>query len=578
MDRGLAPGPRPSADELRTALRERFGFDAFRPGQERIVRDLLAGRDALAVLPTGAGKSLPYQLAAQLLPGVTLVVTPLLALMKDQVASLRARGVAVESISSAQSAGESAAALDDVQHAAAKLLYVTPERFDDAEFVAVMRRLGVSLFVVDEAHCVSEWGHSFRPAYLALGQAAAQLGRPTLLALTATATPWVRQDVIERLGLREPDVVVRGMDRPNLFLEVVRVEDEREDRRVLERLLGDNGGDAEEPAADGLPTALAGVMQGSGIVYTATTRAARETAGWLQEWGIAADYYHGQRTRADRERVQDAFMAGTLRVIVATNAFGLGVDKPDVRFVVHRDVPANLEAYYQEAGRAGRDGALARCTLIYRPGDLGRAAFLGASGELTREEVVQGQIGLVARREGTLAELTEATGLSRGDTARLLGILKAEGLMAERRGRFRLLVPDFDPAALPLEAEARRRAYEHSRLEMMRGYAECPACRRCYLLNYFGEEYESERCGHCDNDLAAPPAAALEPATDAVDGPTSPDVDAPFVVNDHVVHAAWGTGVVHRFAGDALTVLFDQVGYKTLRSDVVQEQQLLEKV
>src|SRR5581483_2621493 len=227
-------------------------------------------------------------------------------------------------------------------------------------------------------------------------------------------------------------------------------------------------------------------MQGSGIVYTATTRAAAETARWLRDWGIAADYYHGQRKRADRERVQEAFMAGELRVIAATNAFGLGVDKPDVRFVIHRDVPASLDAYYQEIGRAGRDGELARCTLISRPGDLGRAAFLGSSGQLTVEDVGRARVALVERGARTVRALVETSGLSRPDALRAVEALEAAGVIRARRGRLRLLVPDFEPAEVSLEGEERRRAYEHSRLEMMRGYAELLDCRRRYLLEYFG--------------------------------------------------------------------------------------------
>jgi ATP-dependent DNA helicase RecQ len=536
--------------ELLEILRTRFGHSSFRTGQQRVIRALLAGRDVLAVLPTGGGKSLMYQLTSQLLPGATLVVSPLLALMKDQVESLQARGLQVGVINSAQPSSDAEQALRDAIEGRVRLLYVTPERFDDPEFMVQARRLKVSLLVVDEAHSISEWGHSFRPAYLTLPTAIAELKRPTVLALTATATPWVRTDIITRLGLRKPDVVVRGTDRPNLFLEVVRVESEREDRRVLKEML------AEPEDAR---------LQGSGIVYAATTRAATETANWLREWGIAADAYHGQRRKADRERVQDTFMSGDLRVIAATNAFGMGVDKPDVRFVIHRDVPPSLEAYYQEAGRAGRDGEPARCTLIYRPGDLGRAAFLAGGGELTREEVVRARDGLLGCGGGTLSELEAATGLGRADLARLVDILVEQGIAQQRRGRVKLRVPDFDPHALPLEREAHRRAYERSRLEMMRAYAELRDCRRRYVLNYFGEEPDWQRCGRCDVDLEANAQVAAAR-------------QGPFQVNDQVAHRSLGRGVVQRVAGDTLTVLFDQAGYKTLGLDLVHEQDLLRKL
>jgi ATP-dependent DNA helicase RecQ len=432
--------------DLYTLLREQFGHESFRPGQERIIRRLLEGRDVLAVLPTGAGKSLVFQLTSQLLPGLTLVVSPLIALMKDQAESVEEHGLEVGVIDSAHSVGQSKEEMRKVRREEAKLLYVTPERFQNDEFMAQVRRLQVSLLVVDEAHCLSEWGYDFRPSYLALANATEQLGRPTLLALTATATPWVRRDIIARLRMRHPDVVVRNVDRPNLFFEVRRVQTEDEDHRVLHRLLVEEASLGVQAfgrsvAAEGLPVLqdsrtvepaamhsvlgdeadeyprevareLAQAMRGSGIIYTATTRAAQQTAEWLREWGITADYYHGQRRKSDRERVQEAFMAGELRVIAATNAFGLGVDKPDVRFVIHRDIPASVEEYYQEAGRAGRDGQLARCTIIYRQADLGRAAFLSSSGRLSLEEVRQAHDALVRMGEATLRQLADASGLS----------------------------------------------------------------------------------------------------------------------------------------------------------------------
>ncbi len=296
--------------DLQRLLRTEFGHAQFRPGQERMIRDLLAGRDVLGVLPTGAGKSLVYQLASQLLPGVTLVVSPLLALMRDQVDALAQRGVAAGEVNSLQSEREIDMAEAQAKRGALKLLYVTPERFDDPEFMAAARSMSVSLLAVDEAHSISEWGHSFRPAYLKLGEAARALGRPALLALTATASPWVRRDIVDRLELREPDVVVAGLDRPNLYLEVLRVDDEGQDRRILRRLLVDR--ESEQPLPEGSADTLRDAFDGSGIIYTATTRAASETARWLRGWGIAADFYHGQRKKQDRERVQDDFMAGRL--------------------------------------------------------------------------------------------------------------------------------------------------------------------------------------------------------------------------------------------------------------------------
>ncbi len=547
-----------------TVLREKFDLDSFRPGQEEIIQALLNERDVLALLPTGAGKSLTYQLTSQLLPGVTIVVSPLIALMKDQVESIEERGLEAGFINSAQSEAESEENLREVESDETKLLYVTPERFSNSEFMQELRQLEVSLFVVDEAHSVSEWGHDFRPAYLALGGVIEQLGHPPVLALTATATPWVRNEIIERLRMRDPRGVVRGSDRPNLFLEVRRVEEEREDRGLLEKLFT---GSAEEYPED-IARQLTNAMQGSGIIYTSTTKAAEETAGWLREWGIEADYYHGKRTKKDRERVQEAFMSGELRVIAATNAFGLGVDKPDVRFVVHRDIPGNVESYYQEAGRAGRDGEFARCVLIYRPGDLGRAAFLSGHGQLSREDIERVREALRAHPAASVPELQEASGLSRTDLARLISLLQRSGVLSEDAGHIRLRAPDFDPEQVSLDEEEHRRAYERSRLDMMRSYAELQGCRREFILNYFGEEYEAPRCNMCDNDLLA--LQEPHPGEDEAQ-------PAPFALGDKVVHNTLGEGVVQRLESDKITVLFNEAGYKTLATELVLQNGLLTK-
>ncbi len=564
-----------SLAELHRILREKFGYESFRPGQERIIRALLDGRDVMAVLPTGAGKSLTYQLTAQVLPGTTLVVSPLIALMKDQVETLTSLGVDVGVINSALTAGETADQIRDIRRGVFRLLYVTPERFSDEEFMTAMKEANVSLFVVDEAHCVSEWGHDFRPDYLVLGSVAQQLGRPPILALTATATPWLRAEIMDRLGLRSPELVVRGVDRPNLFFDVCRVRSDAEDRRVIQDLLLGENGDYEPELAERLRQ----TMQGSGIIYTATRQGAAETAEWLTAMGIPADYYHGQRKKADRDRVQEAFMAGDIRVIAATNAFGLGVDKSDVRFVIHRDIPTSLEAYYQEAGRAGRDGDLARCTLIYRAEDLGRAAFMASSGQLTREEVYQAQARLKAWGEDTftLRDLKQVTGLSKADLGRLVTLLKRDGILAERRGRFRLLETDFDPNRISLDEEEYRRAYERSRIDMMRGYVETRDCRRIYILNYFGEDHEADCCEMCDNDMSEPTTQTIQIVKDEPNCVSNGNGPSGFNMGERVVHKSWGEGTVQRVSGDVMTVLFETAGYKTLSLEVISERAILKK-
>ncbi|HIS41205.1 MAG TPA: DNA helicase RecQ [Candidatus Aphodovivens avistercoris] len=355
----------------RGALKEHFGYDAFRPGQEGVVEALLAGRDALAVMPTGAGKSICYQVPGIVLDGLTLVISPLVSLMGDQVRALLDAGVRGAYLNSTLSPAQQATVLERAAAGAYDLMYVAPERLDDPRFLEFARSAHVPLVAVDEAHCVSQWGQDFRPSYLGIGDFIAALPvRPAVAALTATATERVREDVVRLLGLRDPHRVVTGFDRPNLYFAVERLEGKRKLVRIASYAL--------EHAAD------------SGIVYCSTRKDVERVQEALVEAGVRATRYHAGLSAAERERNQRAFIADDAPVMVATNAFGMGIDKSNVRYVIHHNMPASIEAYYQEAGRAGRDGEPSECLLLWNDGDIGTCRFFieGESGneELTAEE------------------------------------------------------------------------------------------------------------------------------------------------------------------------------------------------
>ena len=501
----------PSPDELDRAIDQAlsgsFGFPRLWPGQREVMRDVMSGRPVVAVMPTGAGKSLCYQLPAVLLAergGLTLVISPLIALMKDQVDALAARGVACAALTSAAGTDEQSAILEQIRRGELALAFVAPERFASRRFQSALAasKSRIALFAVDEAHCISEWGHEFRPAYRALGEVLAQVAPPRLVALTATATPEVRRDIAHQLGMVDACFHVRGFARPNLRLVVHPI-----------------GGMADKQA--GVVELVRARDGGSALVYAATRKNAEAFADTLSAAGMRARFYHAGMDDGTRHAVQDRFMADQLDAVVATNAFGMGIDKPDVRLVVHADLPRSPEAYYQEAGRAGRDGEPADCALLFNYGDVRVQEFMIDSSNPSAE-IMRGLWKALRDRPGRFRpealrdELPDRPHPSAIEAASR--ILLRHGFLRGERDHLTACRPDqlngeFPP--LDMEAQERRGRVERGKLRSMVSYAYEEGCRHRFLMGYFGDQTDAAgSCAACDLCLRAAgrPLPALRPA------------------------------------------------------------------
>ena len=569
-------------------LKEIFGFDSFRPGQEAVIRAVLEGRDTLAVMPTGGGKSLCYQIPALMQQSLTVIVSPLISLMKDQVDSLLQSSVAdAAALHSGLSPEQRWEVERKVRTGEIRMLYVAPERLRSLEFVLSLRRAGVGLFVVDEAHCISEWGHDFRPDYLFLPRAVKDLGSPPVLALTATATPRVRQDIRRSLGMRDPHVEVTSFNRPNLTYRVVPAEKKEKLARILD------------------------VIRNSpppGIVYATTRKECDEFAAELRSSGVDAAAYHAGMGAARRTEVQERFMTDEVGVVVATIAFGMGVDKPNVRFVVHAAVPGSLPAYIQESGRAGRDGAAAECVVLYRGADVGRRkrlVTLNTSGEDEVSSFFRGLVGVErdGRVNAPFGSLAALGGVEPDAAGIVLGSLEDSGLVSrgydlwsevevhrldEEPGDLReevlavhAALPGAGSIGLPelarkvglrpavvqgaiyrmmvdgiaevvprgalvdvrlkatsLDEESRRdiasrlkgrASTAYAQIRDVESYANLSACRREHLLRHFGDAEEVAPCSGCDfclGEVRQAPRTAATAGGPATANGSNPDVDA----------------------------------------------------